>query len=131
MYESPPYIFTILLQENLNVWLYQFNKFIWWRPHVAGFNFFNIDNLHISIPQSIHPIICWLLNVKFFNVDNPHVYWFPPIYIHNVVARKSYISLTNLYDEYLILLVVKFFNVDSLINHESSIYIHNVVARKS
>ena len=56
--------------------------------------FFNIDNLHISI----HPIICWLLNSSMSTTlvynDSPQY-----IYIHNVLARKSYISLTNLYDE--------------------------------
>ena len=63
------------------------------------------------MPQSIHPIICWLLN---FSMSTTLMYNDSPQYIlHNVVARKSYISLTNLYDEYLILLVVKFFNVDN------------------
>ena len=43
----------------------------------------------------------------------------------------GYISLTNLYDEHLILLVLIFFNIDNLHIMNPLIYNHYVVAKKS
>ena len=55
----------MLLQENLNVWLYQFT------PHIAGFNFFIIDNLHISIPSYIITMLLQEnLNVWLYQSNN-------------------------------------------------------------
>ena len=52
--------------------------------------FFNIDNLHISIPQSIHPIICWLLN---FSMWTTLVYNDSPQYIFTMLLRENLISV--------------------------------------
>ena len=68
----------MLLQENLNVWLYQSN---------------NVGNLLCNESPPIYSQCCCKKILMF-----------------------GYISLTNLYDEHLILLGLIFFNIDNLIH---------------
>ena len=77
-------------------------------------DFFSLNARHVfnqySLAVTDHPPPPYLLDVKFFNVRNPHI-----IYSQcccKKILKFGYISVTNLYDEYLILLVVKYFNVD-------------------
>ena len=93
------YIITMMLQENLNVWLYQF---IWW---ISFIWYLVIGSFWIFLPWIL--ILCLinilellqitprLLDVKFFNIRNPHI-----TYSQCCCKKILMFGYISLFDEY-------------------------------